>query len=149
MSTFSLIFITGMISFAVFGAICITGRHSSAEAQRFTARNRTLFFRSFPLLTGFTIITLVTAFLFVFFTILKNHTSDRISKIMDIEFALKDIIIPFLIMIGISLPISIMNYKTASIELKNTYPFLNISILLIAVFNSLTISLIISLLLKR
>ena len=107
------------------------------------------FFRSFPLLTGFTIITLVTALLFVFFTILQNHTSDRISKIMDIEFSLKDIIIPFLIMIGISLPISIMNYKTASIELKNTYPFLNISILLMAVFNSLTISLIISLLLKR
>ena len=149
MSTFALIMISAMISGAAFGSTCVTLCNSKAEARKISAKYRNLFIKSFPILAGFTLITLVTAFLFFFITTLKSHSSNSISKLMDIEFALKDIIIPFIIMVAISLPPSLKNYKNASIELKNNYPFLIISVFLMSIFDSLTLSLIISLITKR
>lgn len=149
MSTYALLMICGMITFAAFGTICVTGRHSRAEVRRETSRNRTLFIRSFPFLAGFTVLTLVTALIFFFIITIQGQTNDRISKLMEREFSLIDIIFPFIIMSGISVPISYINYKNASIELKNKYPFLIISVLLMAIFSSLTLSLVISLITKR
>ena len=133
-----------MISFAAYGIIALTGRHTREEERRITARNRTLFIKSFPFLWGFTVFTLCLALTSLFFIILKNQ-SDNLPKIFEKEFAFKDIIIPFFILTGISLSISLKNFQNASNELKNYFPFLIISILLMVIFNSLTISLLIEL----
>ena len=144
MSILSLIMISGMISFAAYGIIALTGRHTREEERRITARNRTLFIKSFPFLWGFTVLTLCLALISLFFIIFKNQ-SDNLPKIFEKEFAFKDIIIPFFILTGISLPISLKNFQNASNELKNYFPFLIVSILLMVIFNSLTISLLIEL----
>ena len=148
MNLFALIIISGMISFAAYGVIAITGRHTREEERRDTARNRSLFIRSFPLLWFFTILTFSITAISLFFIIAKNNPASG-SKLFEKEFVLREVIFPLIIMTGIFLPISLKNYKEASLELKNRFPFLIITVLLLVFFNSLTLSLIISLLLKR
>ena len=149
MSTFPFFVISAVISFAAYGIIALTGRHSRAEDKRFTARNRKLFIQSFPILFYYTVGTLIVSALFFFITLAKYAPPADISKLMDKEFLIKDLIIPVTILVGIFLPSSLKNYSTASKELKDNYPFLIIPVLLMVLFNAITITLMLLLILKK
>ena len=150
MSTFPFFVISAVISYAAYGIIALTGRHSSAEDKRFTARNRTLFIQSFPILFYYTVGTLIVSAIFFFISICKYAPRpDEISKLMDKEFLITDLIIPVTILVAIFLPSSLKNYSTASKELKENYPSLIIPVLLMVLFNATTITLMLLLIFKK
>ena len=108
--------ISAVISLAAYGIIALTGRHSSAEDKRFTARNRKLFIESFPILFFYTIGTLIVSAIVFFITMCKTPGPDHVSKVMDKEFLITDLIFPVTILVGIFLPSTLKNYSTASQE---------------------------------
>ncbi|MBR4570072.1 MAG: hypothetical protein IKO19_05325 [Candidatus Riflebacteria bacterium] len=149
MTIFPFFVISAVISFAAYGIIALTGRHTRAEERRFTAKNRALFIHSFPILFYYTIGTLITSLLFFFITVIKYAPPADISKLMDKEFSITDLIIPVTILVAIFLPSSLKNYSTASKELKENYPLLIIPVLLMVLFNAITITLMLLLILKK
>ena len=141
-----LLFIVTLVSLLSFLSICSPMRkHPSKEEIKFAERNQKLFLEGFPILSWATVITFISFAVFI----LVGLSGSNLDKVMNKDIQFIKVIIIFIPMIIVLLLTSLNSYSNASNELKRNKPFLIVSVLLMSIFNSLSMSLMIGFIISK